>query len=410
MTDTPSSLGPVAAEPPVARPASRLMSLDALRGFDMFWIIGADSLVEALHKVSDAAPVRVLAGQLEHKDWEGFAFYDLIYPLFVFIVGVSIVLSAAKARQEGRPAGTVGKILLRGLLLFVLGIIYTGGLRRGWQGMRIMGVLQRIAICYVIAALLYRSLRPRALIGVCAGLLLGYWALMALVPIRDVSVDKVSLQAWKEQSGGAPPEELYQRTNTWVRGSYGPGHNLADHLDFRYLPLHKYDGAYDPEGYLSNMPAIVTCLLGVLAGLLLVRADLESRRKAGILVVAGAAAVVLGFLWGLEFPVIKKIWTSSYVLVAGGYSALLLALFYYLIDIRGWRRWATPLLWIGMNPITIYLAHSFVDFNALASRLVGGPIKAALGNGGDLLVAAVALGLSIGLVWFMYRRRIFIRL
>jgi predicted acyltransferase len=387
----------------------RLTALDALRGFDMFWIIGADALVVALHKVSDAAPVRLLAGQLTHKEWEGFGFYDLIYPLFVFIVGVSIVLAAGTPGPAKRP-GAVRRILVRGLLLFVLGIIYNGGLRRGWDGVRITGVLQRIAICYVVAALLYRALRPRALVGVCAGLLLGYWALMALVPIRDVSVDRKSLEAWKEQSGGAPPAELYQRTTTWVRGRYEPGHNLADHLDFRYLPLYKYDGAYDPEGYLSTLPAIVTCLLGVFAGLLLTRPDLDHRRKLAALLVAGVAALALGFLWGLEFPIIKKIWTSSYVLVAGGWSALLLALFYYLIEIRGWRRWAMPLVWIGMNPIAIYLARNFVDFQGLAARLVGGPVAAALGRGADLLITAVALALAITLVWFMYRRRIFIRL
>jgi predicted acyltransferase len=383
-----------------ARP--RLTSLDALRGFDMFWIIGADALVYALHKLSDAAPVRLLATQLEHQEWQGFHFYDLIFPLFVFIVGVSVVLSS-----KSKP---VRKILLRGLLLFLLGIVYNGGLRRGWEGVRIMGVLQRIAICYVAAALLYRALRPRGLAAVCAGLLLGYWALMALVPIRDVALDRESLKAWSHQSGGAPAGDLYLATTTWVRGHYEPGHNLADHLDFRYLPLHKYDGAYDPEGYLSTLPAIATCLLGVLAGLLLARADLEPRRKLQAMVVSGLAALAAGALWSLAFPIVKKIWTSSFVLVAGGWSLLLLALFYYLIDVRRWRRWAVPLVWIGMNPIAIYLAHNFVDFRALASRLVGGPVAAALGRGGDLLITAVALGLSVTLVWFMYRRRIFIRL
>jgi predicted acyltransferase len=410
MADTPPPGDAGVAVPGVIAPASRLVSLDALRGFDMFWIIGADGLVLALRDLSDAAPVRLLTTQLEHKDWRGFAFYDLIYPLFVFIVGVSIVLSLGKIREKGLTAAVVRRILVRGLLLFVLGIIYNGGLGKGWQGVRLTGVLQRIAICYVVAALLFCSLRPRALVAISAGLLLGYWALLGLVPIRDVSLDRQSLAAWQQQSGGAPPEELYWRTTTWVRGAYDPGRNLADHLDFRYLPLRKYDGAYDPEGYLSTLPAIVTCLLGVFAGLLLARRDLAARRKVAMLLVAGAAGVALGFLWGLEFPVIKKIWTSSYVLVAGGYSAMLLALFFHLIEVRGWRRWATPFVWIGMNPIVIYLSQSFVDWEALASRLVGGPVKAAFGPAGNLLVTAVSLGLCIALVWFMHRKRIFIRL
>jgi predicted acyltransferase len=392
--------------------APRLLSLDALRGFDMFWIIGGDALVAALHKVSDAGPVRLLAEQLDHKEWEGFAFYDLIFPLFVFIVGVSIVLSLAKLEKTpGTDRGRlVRKVLMRGLLLFVLGLIYSGGLRNGWAGVRIMGVLQRIAICYTATALLFTFLRPRALVGVAVGLLLGYWALLAFVPIRDVALDRSTLNAWKLESGGTPPRVLYDRTSTWVTGHYENGHNLVNHLDFRFLPLRKYDGAYDPEGLLSTFPAIVTCLLGVFAGLLLARSDLDQRRKLRWLLLAGVAALALGFLWGLEFPVIKKIWTSSYVLVAGGWSALLLAAFYYLVDVRGWRRWATPFVWIGMNPITIYLARNFFDWGALANRLVGGPIKGAFGTGADLIVVATSLVLLFLLARFLYQRRIFIRL
>jgi predicted acyltransferase len=396
----------------VRAPAPRLLSLDALRGFDMFWIIGGDALVAALHKVSDARPVRLLAEQLDHKEWEGFAFYDLIFPLFVFIVGVSIVLSLGKLKKtSGTDRGRlVRKVLVRGLLLFVLGLVYSGGLRNGWAGVRIMGVLQRIAICYTVTALLFTFLRPRALLAIAVTILLGYWALLALVPIRDVALDRASLNAWKLESGGTPPQVLYDRTSTWVRGHYEDGHNLTNHLDFRFLPLRKYDGAYDPEGLLSALPAIVTCLLGVFAGLLLGRGDLDERRKLRLLLLAGAAGVALGFLWGLEFPVIKKIWTSSYVLVAGGWSTLLLAAFYYLVDIRGWRRWATPFVWIGMNPIAIYLARNFFDWGALANRLVGGPIKGAFGAGADLVVVATSLALLILLARFLYQRRIFIRI
>jgi predicted acyltransferase len=292
----------------------------------------------------------------------------------------------------------------------VLGLIYSGGLRNGWAGVRIMGVLQRIAICYTATALLFTFLRPRTLVALAVATLLGYWALLAFVPIRDVSLDRGSLNAWKLESGGTPPQVLYDRTTTWVSGHYENGHNLTNHLDFRFLPLRKYDGAYDPEGLLSTLPAIVTCLLGVFAGLLLGRSDLDERRKLRLLLLAGAAGVALGFLWGVEFPVIKKIWTSSYVLVAAGWSTLLLAAFYYLVDIRGWRRWATPLVWIGMNPITIYLARNFFDWSALANRLVGGPIKGAFGAGGDLVVVATSLTLVILLARFLYRRRIFIRL
>src|SRR5213593_712302 len=140
-------------------PPPRLMSVDALRGFDMFWIVGAEGLVHALRKISRGPVTEFLAGQLEHKEWAGFAFYDLIFPLFVFLVGVSIVLSLPKAIERGGRAAAFRRILLRGLLLFVAGIIYNGGLRNGWGGVRLMGVLQRIAVCYVVAASLFCVLR-----------------------------------------------------------------------------------------------------------------------------------------------------------------------------------------------------------------------------------------------------------
>ena len=274
--------------------------------------------------------------------------------------------------------------------------------------MRLLGVLQRIAICYVTTALLARVLRPRALAGVAAGLLLGYWALMTFVPVRDISLERAHLAAL-EAATGQDAAALYAGTTATITHAYDDGRNLANHLDFRLLPLRKYDGAYDPEGLLSTLPAIATCLCGALAGMLLGRSDLRPQAKVRWLIIAGIAALALGFAWGLQFPVIKKIWTSSYVLCAAGWSALLLAAFYQVIEVWNRRRWAMPFVWIGMNPITIYLADRFIDFGAVAERLVGGPIAGALGGYGQLLVTAVALGLVIGLAWFLHARRIFLR-
>jgi predicted acyltransferase len=391
------------------RPPQRLLSLDALRGFDMFWIVGAEGLVAALEKISPNPVTRLLTSQLTHKEWAGFAFYDLIFPLFVFIVGVSIVFSLPKAIERHGRAGAFRRILLRGLLLFVAGLIYSDGIRRGWAGVRIMGVLQRIAICYTVAASLFCVLRGRALAAICAGLLVGYWALLTFVPVRDISLERAQL-ARQTAAQGATAEDLFSRTNTWVRGSYDAGHNVADHFDFRHLPGRKYDGAYDPEGILSTFPAIATCLLGVFAGLLLARPGMSDRRKVRVLLVAGALSVALGFLWGLQFPVVKKIWTSSFVLVAGGYSAILLGVFHQIIEVWRIRRWATPFVWIGSNALTAYLLDRFVAFPDIAERFVGGPIKGALGGYGELLVAIVALLLLMLILRFLYNRKIFIRL
>jgi predicted acyltransferase len=347
----------------------------------MFWIIGADGLVEGLRKLSDSGPIKLLADQLEHKPWQGFHFEDLIFPLFVFIVGISLVFSLSKTiAQEGR-ATALKRVFRRAVLMYVLGIFYYGGFATPFERIRLLGVLQRIALCYFFAALLFCYLKPKGLIGVCISLLVGYWALMTWVPVPGV--------------GG---------------GNFAEGKNLTNYLDKQYLPLRKWDGDHDPEGLLSTLPAIATCLLVVFAGLLLKNRNVPDQKKVACLVGAGVASVALGWLWGLQFPVIKKLWTSSYVLVAGGYSALLLALFYQVVDVWKWQRWAQPFVWVGMNPITIYLAENLIDFGKIAKRFAGGDLNHYFGACGDLVVAIVSLGLVFLFVHFLYRRKIFLRL
>jgi predicted acyltransferase len=405
--------------PPVSTPAPglprRLVSLDALRGFDMFWIIGADVVLSGLRRFSDNPVTRLLADQLEHKDWAGFAFYDLIFPLFVFIVGVSLVFSLSRIKAEQGRAAALGRVLRRGVLLYLLGVFYYGGFEKPWPDIRLLGVLQRIALCYLAAGLLFCFLKPRALAGICAGLLLGYWAVMALVPFPDVRpVPGGDLTICRE-TGFTNVAQLRLDSTNLLRGVYLKGVNLANYVDQRWLPGFKWDGTWDPEGLLSTLPAIATCLLGVFAGLLLRSPALNPHRKVAWLLGAGAVAVALGWLWHWQFPVIKKIWTSSYVLVAGGYSAGLLALFYHLVEIRGWQRWAMPFVWIGMNPITVYLAHNLLDFSKVARRLAGGSVShwldTRLADGaGEAVLAVLTLLLAIWFCRFLYRQQIFLRL
>lgn len=367
--------------PPAINPPTRLQSLDALRGFDMFWIAGADDIVMAPKAVATTGPVAFLATQLTHKKWEGFAFYDLIFPLFVFIVGVSLVFSLTKAlEQQGRRAA-IKRIFLRTLLLFVLGIIYSGGISRGIEGIRLMGVLQRIALCYFFAALLFCMFRTRGLIIACATLLISYWAMMTFIPVPEVGA-----------------------------GNFAEGANLANWIDKQYLPWRKHDGNHDPEGILSTLPAIATCLLGVFAGLLLRNEKMTHAQKVKWLAIAGVSGLALGHLWGLQFPIIKKIWTSSYVLVAGGWSCLLLAFFYQLIETWRATKWAQPFVWIGTNPIVIYLAAAWFPFKDLANRIAGGPIKWNLGPWGEAWVCVITLTLVVLFARFLYRRKIFLRL
>jgi len=360
--------------------SQRLLSLDALRGFDMFWIIGAEGLVEGLRKISDRGPIKFVANQLEHKAWEGLHFEDLIFPLFVFIVGVSIVFSLTKTLQESPRSAVLKRIFRRAGLLYLLGIIYNGGFATAFNDIRLLGVLQRIALCYLFATILFCYLKPCGLVTVCVALLIGYWALMTFLPVPEVG-----------------------------SGNFAEGKNLANYLDRQYLPLRKYDGDHDPEGLLSTIPAIATCLIGVFAGLLLGNKNVSGQRKVAYLAGAGVAGVALGWLWDLQFPVIKKIWTSSYVLVTGGYSALLLALFYQVVDIWKYQKWVQPFVWIGVNPITIYMAVNLIDFGQIAQRLVGGDINHYCGAYGHLVINVTGLMLELWFLHFLYRRKIFLR-
>ncbi|MEO6995458.1 MAG: heparan-alpha-glucosaminide N-acetyltransferase domain-containing protein [Lacunisphaera sp.] len=395
---------------------TRLMSLDVLRGFDMFWILGADAVVTALGKVSQAAPIRLLVQQVDHSAWAGVTFYDLIFPLFVFITGVSLVFSTGKSLERHGRALTVRHILKRTLLLFVLGILYNGGLSHEWPDVRLVGVLQRIALAYGAAALLFCFFK-RGTLWITGGLLLViYWAILTFIPIRAIALEK---EAIAHRLGSEHPtveqvRRLYDDTTTMVTGRYDPGLNVANHFDYRWLPGAKYDIYWDPEGPLSTLPAIATCLLGVMAGGWLRRSDLAERKKIQRLLVTGGLCLALGYAWSFQFPIVKKIWTSSFVLVAGGWSLFLLATFYYVVDVLKWRGWCRPFVWIGLNPITLYLATALIDFDRIARHLAGGDVARfldlhfAVGTG-ELFITTLTLGLLVGLAGFLYRKGIFLR-
>ena len=391
------------------------MSLDALRGFDMFLIIGADTLAGALHRMKATAVTNFVATQLEHVDWEGFRFYDLIFPLFIFMVGMALVFSLTKTIEQVGRTRALKRVFVRSILLFAIGIFYSGGLTNPWPDIRLMGVLNRIALAYFFAGLLFCFFKPRALAGICAGLLLGYWALMTFVPFPDVRPTPDTTVIAKE-TGFTNIAQLNLSSTNLIRGNFAKGVNLANYVDQKYLPARKYDGTWDPEGILSTIPAVATCLLGVFAGFLLRDPKIPDMRKVTYLLAGGAVAVALGWLWGLQFPVIKKLWTSSYVLVAGGYSAMLLGLFYLIVDVWQRRTWCQPFVWIGMNSITIYIASSLFDeFRRISVRLAGGDIKeffdAHVTQGfGDLMIVIVGLLLAFWLAHFLYKRKIFLRL
>jgi predicted acyltransferase len=357
----------------------RLLSLDALRGFDMFWILGVDEFLNAQRELVPNPVTNFLAAQVTHSDWAGITPYDLIFPLFVFIAGVTTVFSLDKILQTAGRGAALKRVCLRAVLLYLMGILYYVSFLP-WGEVRLLGVLQRIALGYLFTGLIYIAGRWRGLIVGLVVLLLGYWALMALVPVPNAGA-----------------------------GYYSEGINLANYVDRHYLPLFKWDGDHDPEGLLSTLPAIASCILGALAGVLLKREGLAPQKKVFWLLGAGLACLLLGYLWGTQFPIIKKIWTSSYVLVAGGYSFLLLALFYQVVDIWKLQGWARPFVWIGSNAIGLYLAFTVLRFSEIGgflAELVFPASPAAVGVLGSFLAACASLLLA----YLLYRRGWFLRL
>ncbi len=383
--------------PVIAPQVRRIVSVDALRGFNIFWILGADGVIWSFgHMTHDKGPPLSTIGgflnaQMNHVEWDGFRFYDLIFPLFIFVSGVAIALSLPRLVQREGKASAHVRVLRRALLLYVLGLIYYGGISRHWADVRLLGVLQRIAICYLFASLLFLNLGLRGLIAALVTLLAGYWALMTFVPVPGLGA-----------------------------GSFAPYDNLANWIDRHYLPGRLWEVSRDPEGLLSTLPAIGTCLLGVLAGLLLTDERFQPQQKSLFLIAIGSAMAGAGYLWGLQFPIVKVIWTSSFVLVAGGYSFMLLGISHQLIDVWGFRRWASPFVWLGANAITLYVIDDVLGvdnvpgFELLAMRFVGGDFAHLLDRvvtpgAGDFVTRALGLAFAIALGGFLYRRKIFLR-
>jgi predicted acyltransferase len=359
-----------------ATASQRLVSLDALRGFDMCCILGLTAAVEAvLGRFLPESPLTAgLKTQFAHVDWAGLHFEDLIFPLFLFISGAAMAFSVPRRLERETQTAVIKHLIVRALVIFALGVIYSGGLSRGWDQVRWLGVIQRIGIASAVAGLLSIWLDVRGLAIATAALLVGYWLVLSFVPVPGFGA-----------------------------GDFAEGRNLANYLDSIWLPGWKYDGNHDPEGILSTLPAIGTALLGLLAGNWLSR-DMEPRRKVGGLLLAGVALLAAGWAWHPFFPVVKKLWSSSFVLVTAGWSAILLAGFYWIIDVRGWRRWCEPFVWVGANPISLYLAAGMGAFRAVNQRIVG-PLSAEWAWVGSVTVFALML---LTARW-LYRRGILLR-
>lgn len=363
-------------------PTQRLYSLDALRGFDMFWIIGGEEIVHHLATLTNWSLFHGWAAQLTHPDWHGFAFYDLIFPLFLFLAGVATPYSMEREFAKGKTREQVMmKVIKRGLILVLLGIIHNNGLHlKPIAEIRFGSVLGRIGLAYMFANIIYLYTKQRGQIIWFCALLIGYWLMF-----------------------------LFFAAPGFPKGDLTMEGNIASYLDRLIMPGKLYLGIHDPEGLVSTIPAIGTALLGIYAGRLLKNADVPAMRKVIQLALMGVVFVMLAQLWNFVFPINKNLWTSSFVLQVGGFSLLLLALFYYIIDMRGIKRWAFFFSVIGMNSILIYMSGQFIDWGYTTDGIFGWLFELTGKPWSLLLFAICYLAIKWVFLYFMYRQKLFLR-
>ncbi|MFT3752280.1 MAG: DUF5009 domain-containing protein [Paludibacter sp.] len=369
----------------------RLLSLDALRGFDMMWIISGEIVIHALEKAS-GDPVSVwMSNQLHHTPWNGFTFYDMIFPLFIFIAGISMPYSMGRkldgktndalkaAKREAYMA-----LIKRTLILIICGVVVNKALQfNDYEHTRFASVLSRIALSCFFAALIFLNFKLRSQLIFFFSLLIGYWILMITIPVPGFGA-----------------------------GVLTPEGNLEGYIDRILLPGKLHRVVYDPEGILSTIPAIATALLGVFTGQFLrLRSERWTMLRKGLIIGgAGLILLALGLLWNPLFPINKNMWTSSFVLYAGGWSMLLLSVFYLVIDVAGLKKWCMPFVWIGMNSILIYMAaHGIINFESTSTFLFGGMVKSLSADWQAVWIGAGILLIQLGLLYFLYKKKWFLK-
>lgn len=373
------------------RAGTRLVSLDVLRGLTVAFMI----------LVNTAGDGAVSYPQLRHSAWNGCTLTDLIFPAFLFIMGVSMALSFQGRLAKGTPPGRIAlQVLKRSALMVGLGLLLNALPEFHLGTLRYMGVLQRIGICYLICGLLLLYLRNWMIVAIAVATTSGYWLLMTRVAVPGFGVPGVDMPL------------------------LDPHGNLASYVDRLLIPqAHLYHrGFYDPEGVLSTLPALATVLFGALTAMWIRRADLPASRRIAGLAFAAACFVTFGLIWGQSFPINKRLWTSSYVLFAAGIPMLLLAILIWAIDERRWlKKGLTPWLVLGTNALTAYV------FSELLAILLGNISVAGAGTLQRYLYLCLPLWLGppplrsliwsmlfVGVcflpVWYLYRRKIFIKL
>ncbi len=362
---------------------SRLQSIDALRGFDMFWIMGGPGIIASLYAMTGSGFLGAVNEQMEHVPWHGFHFMDLIFPLFLFIAGVSFPFSLAKRRANNQTNQQIHRhIFQRAILLFVFGLIYNGLFR--FEHVRFASVLARIGFAWMFGALIYmhtNKLKTRVI-----------WAFGLLI------FDSLLLSLALAPDAPAGTD------------IFSPEGNIAAWFDRMFLPGALYGGNFDPEGLLGLIPATSSALFGMLSGELLASSGkITSEKKALYLGGAGIVFLVGALLLNFVVPINKALWSPSFVLVTAGISLLLLALFYWIIDVKEYRKWSFPFQVIGLNSITIYMAQSIVDFWGISNFFLGGIASMFSKEAGGLILSCGYIAVCWLFLWFLYKKKIFLK-
>lgn len=360
----------------------RLYSLDALRGFDMFWIIGADEVFHEFAKATGSPFWESVATQFTHPPWNGFHFYDLIFPLFLFLAGVSTPYSIGRSLSEGKTKQQLLlRVIKRGLILVLLGLIYNNGLQlRPIADIRFSSVLGRIGIAYMLANIIYLYTKESVLLIWFFGLLIGYWLILKFTSAPGFPMGDLTMEG-----------------------------NFASYVDRTILPGKLSLGIHDTVGLFNNIPAISTALAGIVTGIQLKKTNIDKKKKAWVMALCGLGCLVIAQIWNLDFPINKNLWSSSFVMHTTGFSLLLMSLFYYIIDVLGYKKWGFFFKVIGMNAILIYMSGKFINWrfttNAFFQWLidwVGVPYNA-------VVLALCMVLIKWIFLYFLYQKKIFLR-
>jgi predicted acyltransferase len=359
----------------------RLLSLDAFRGFT----------IAAMILVNNPGSWEHVYSPLLHAKWNGLTPTDLVFPFFLFIVGVSIALAYSKRlSEEANKNKLVQKIMVRSLKIFAVGVLLTIILSLSIKDIRIAGVLQRIALVFLLCSVFFLYSRWKTQALVASLLLVFYWVAMTLIP-----------------------------TPGYGKAMLEPGTNLAAWFDGKFLPGHMWQGTWDPEGLFSTIPAIATGITGMLAGKLLV-SQLTQERKVIWLFTLGFIIAILGYWWSFTFPINKNLWTSSYVLVTSGLASMTLATLLFLIDGLGHKKFAEIGIIFGANAITLYVLSDLLTFIFYRLPIGGLSLNQQFMSFGDrlginlmlasFLYAIIYIGINFIPAYFLYKKKLFIKL